>query len=65
MKRHPGRHLSPCIHAQLLPDVLEVPVDGALGYEQTRGDLAVGQAFRDQARDLHLPAAEPDRTASV
>src|ERR1700760_1173574 len=43
---------------QLAEDVLQVRVDGPAGDEELLGDLAVGQAGCDQARDLPFPRRE-------
>ncbi|HEX9359116.1 MAG TPA: hypothetical protein VF933_35570 [Streptosporangiaceae bacterium] len=40
-------------------------VDGALGYEQARSDLPVGQAVGDQPRDVGFSLPEQPRAGIV
>jgi hypothetical protein len=47
-RRHPGGDLGSRAKAELVQDAADVAVDGALGYEQARSDLLVGQAVGDQ-----------------
>src|SRR4029450_2265081 len=44
---------------QLVPDVRQVPMHGVLAYVQTRRDLLVTQAVRNQAEHLELTLCEP------
>src|SRR5690242_18361657 len=55
----PGRDLDARVEAELVEDVMHVVVDRALGEEQALRDLAVGDARREQLRDLALALAEP------
>src|SRR5215831_3660176 len=54
----PGGDLGPRAEAELVQDAADVAVNGALGDEQARPDLSVGQAVGDQPRDLVFPLAE-------
>src|SRR6266516_1427629 len=58
---HPGVDLGPRVEAELVQDAADVAVDGALGYEQARSDLLVGQAVGDQPCDVGLPLPERPR----
>jgi hypothetical protein len=51
---HPGGDLASGGEAKLVADLLDVTFRGSLGDEQPVCDLAVGQAFSDQHRDLAL-----------
>src|SRR5207247_6973589 len=50
----PDRDLGPGLDAELVEDVAHVRVGGALRQHQPLGDLAIGQAVRQQQRDLLL-----------
>ncbi len=54
----PRSDLRASADAELLPDVLQVSVDRALGQEEFHSDLAVGHALGDKPRDLELARAE-------
>src|SRR5579859_5041956 len=61
ISREPGRDLHPRVEAELVEDVVDVVVDGALREVEPRRDLAVAQARGQQAGDLLLAAAEDGR----
>src|ERR1044071_8511766 len=54
----PGRDLGAGAEAELVEDVLDVGVGGALGDHELVGDLAVGQPPRDQGGDLDLAVGQ-------
>src|SRR3990172_7948598 len=56
--RKPDGDLGSRADAELVQDVFDVGLHRALGDTQRGGDFAVGGAACDQARDIHLPAAE-------
>src|SRR5437773_3809685 len=58
VRDYPGGDLGPGAEAELVQDAADVAVDGALGDEQPRADLLVGQAVSDQPRDIRLARAE-------
>jgi len=62
---HPGSDLGAGVDAELVQDAADVAVHGALGDEQPRPDLLVGQALGDQPRDVGLPASLASRAPSV
>src|SRR5215471_10277821 len=64
-RRHPGGDLGAGVDAELVQDVPDVAVHGALGDEQPRPDLLVGQAFSDQPRDIGLPLGEQPGPAAT
>jgi hypothetical protein len=51
---HPSGDLASGGEAKLVADLLDVAFRGPLGDKQPVSDLAVGQAFSDQDRDLAL-----------
>src|SRR5262245_4849824 len=51
----PAGYLGARVEAKLVEDAADVARDRALGYEESRPDLLVGQALRDQPCDFHLP----------
>src|SRR5438094_5062267 len=58
VRDYPGGDLGPGAEAELVQDAADVAVDGALGDEQPRADLLVGQAVGDQPGDIRLARAE-------
>src|SRR5215831_21287409 len=54
----PGGYLGPRIEAELVQGAADVAVNGALGDEQARPDLPIGQAVGDQPRDFGFPFPE-------
>src|SRR5436190_20125803 len=58
VRDYPGGDLGPGAEAELVQDAADVAVDGALGDEQPRADLLVGQAVGDQPGDVRLARAE-------
>src|SRR5262249_61285235 len=46
------------IEAQLVEDAADVAGHRALGYEESRPDLLIGQALGDQQGDLRFPLSE-------
>ena len=50
----PGRDLSARSHAELVADVFDVRLNGPIRDHQPIGDVAVGQPFRDECRNLAL-----------
>src|SRR4029077_5777736 len=52
--RDPGCHLRSVVKTELSADPLQVALYGALGYEKTRGNSTVGQAFSYETSDLLL-----------
>jgi len=53
--RRDGDRLSAIVRAELIHDVLEVNLDGFLGYEKSTGDLLIPIAGCHQSKDLHFP----------
>ena len=50
-----GNRLSAIVRAELIHDVLEVNLDGFLGYEKPIGNLFIPIACCHQSKDLHFP----------
>ena len=55
---HPAAELNPRVQAQLVEDVGEVGLNGALRQEQPGRDLLVGEVSGDEPGDFQLPAGE-------
>src|SRR5260221_608414 len=53
--RSPRRDLRARAQPELAQDVAHVPVRRPLGYHQPQRNLAIGQPFGDQPRNLPLP----------
>jgi hypothetical protein len=60
----PEGNLGPRGEAQLPEDVLDVRRDRALGDDEVVGDLAVGEAAREQQRHLALARGQVGRMAT-
>jgi hypothetical protein len=58
LARVPGGDLSARAKAELVADVLDVALGGALRKEEARGYLLVCQAFGDERGDLELARRE-------
>src|SRR5438128_11313328 len=56
--RVPARDLRTRAEAELVADVLDVPLGGALGQEQPTSDLLVRQPLGDERGDLELAGRE-------
>jgi len=55
---YPAAELDPGVQAQLVEDVGEVGLNGALRQEQPGRDLLVGEVSGDEPGDFQLPAGE-------
>ena len=55
---HPAAELNPRVQAQLVENVGEVSLNGALRQEQPGRDLLVGEVSGDEPGDFQLPAGE-------
>src|SRR5215472_12269728 len=64
-RRHPGGDLGAGVDAELVQDAPDMAVHGALGDEQPRPDLLVGQALSDQPRDVGLPLGKRPRPGAI
>src|SRR5215471_6129108 len=64
-RRDPARDLGPRVEPELVPDAADMGVDRALGDEQTRSDLLVAQAVRNQPSDVGLPLPQRPRTRAI
>jgi hypothetical protein len=51
----PDRDLGAVMEAELFADVVDVTFGGTFADDQLFGDLAVGQAARDEQRDFAFP----------
>ena len=56
----PCRDLAPGAESETVEDLLDVPLDRALGKEDSLGDLFVAQPERDELSDLLTPRGQLD-----
>ena len=54
-----GGRLASALQIELGEDMADVMLNRLRGDEESRGDLAVGQAFPEQSKDLQLASGEP------
>jgi hypothetical protein len=56
--QQPGRDLGPCGETELGQDAADMRLDGPLGQDEARCDLAIGLRVRDKLGDLPLADRE-------
>src|SRR5688500_2234625 len=64
-RRSPGGYLGAAAEAELAQDVVDVGFGGALGDDQSGGDVLVAQPLGDKVRDLLFAAGQGRRGVPV